>query len=328
MRWIAPLLISTSLLAGCSLFSGTNESFSTLLERSGRLQPQLTAYEQGKRNLQLGNPGLAIAAFQRELAQNPNSIPAINGLAVAYDRLGRSDVAQRYLDQALTLDSNSVVTLNNLAYLHLTHGETAVAVAYGERARAAASTTTDMPLPAAIATALSRNLEFATALALSELRDMTGTLTMPDMSSDVERLGENEWQLLISPSKSAELRDSAPTRAPARPIQGKRGDWKADLPISAKIKVSNGTGRRLMASRFADYLSDHGLKVRQLSNAENYSYRESVIYYNPDQREFALALSHSLPFPVKLAEAKKGLGEIQIILGSDLLGFDDNLRAT
>jgi hypothetical protein len=52
------------------------------------------------------------------------------------------------------------------------------------------------------------------------------------------------------------------------------------------------------------------------------------MYYNPDQREFALALSHSLPFPIKLAEAKKGLGEVQIILGSDLLGFDDNLRAT
>ena len=111
------------------------QSLRVAVEQSLQSQPKLTFYEQGKRNLQLGSVGLAIAAFQKELTEHPDSIPALNGLAVGYNQLGRGDVAQEYLDRALTLDPSSAVTLNNLAYLNLTEGNTAVALAYGARAQ-------------------------------------------------------------------------------------------------------------------------------------------------------------------------------------------------
>src|SRR5262245_23905324 len=127
MRRIGPLLMSTVIITGCASVATNTESLSALLERSGQSQPKLTAYEQGKRHLQLKSPGRAVEAFQEALKVDPDSVAALNGLAVAYDRLGRADVAQRYLDRALALDQDSPVTLNNLAYLNLVQGNTAVA---------------------------------------------------------------------------------------------------------------------------------------------------------------------------------------------------------
>ena len=82
-----------------------------------------------------------------------------------------------------------------------------------------------------------------------------------------------------------------------------------------------------MASRFARYFGEHGLFVRRIANANSFDYRRTVIFYNPDQRAHAEALAAVLPFPVRLAEAKQGRGEIELVLGFDLLGIDDTLRS-
>src|SRR5262245_32171691 len=106
MRRIGPLLMSTVLVTGCAGVATNTETLSALLARSSQSQPKLSAYEQGKRHLQFKSPGLAVAAFQEALEANPDSVAALNGLAIAYDRLGRADVAQRYLDRALALDQD------------------------------------------------------------------------------------------------------------------------------------------------------------------------------------------------------------------------------
>ncbi len=113
MRRIGPLLMSTMLVTGCAGLATTNESLRSVLERGGQSQPKLTAYEQGKRYLQFGSAGLAVDAFQTALKDEPDSVPILNGLAVAYDRLGRADVSQRFLDRALSVDPNSAVTLSD-----------------------------------------------------------------------------------------------------------------------------------------------------------------------------------------------------------------------
>jgi len=112
----------------------SEERWHTMLSESqaaGKLDLLLVAESNGEL---VGQAGLAIQAFEEALKGNPDSVPVLNGLAVAYDRLGRGEVSQRYLDRALTLDPDSVVTLNNLAYLNLVQGNTAVAQAYAERA--------------------------------------------------------------------------------------------------------------------------------------------------------------------------------------------------
>ena len=337
MRRLGLLLLSGALLAGCAQLSGTDQSIWSLLEKQGQAEPKLTDYEQGKRNLQLGNLGLAISAFQKELALNPNSTAALNGIAIAYDRLGRHDIAQRYLDLALALDPKSVVTLNNYAYLNLTQGNTEVALDYGERARAAASAVpADMPLPNTIANAVEHNNEFARALAMSEAQDMVARqalepFDMPgettSVASSLVRLNERQWELSIPAMAMSSVTENLNVPQLTPVSINKPAEWTAELPRGSKIRVTNVTGRNLMAARFAGYLGEHGLNVRQLANGQTFSYKQSVIYYNPDQKEFAEKLAQLLPFGIRLAEAKNGMGQVEIILGSDLLPFDTELQA-
>jgi hypothetical protein len=123
----------------------------------------------------------------------------------------------------------------------------------------------------------------------------------------------------LAPSRGDAVRSSDPVNA--------KDDWKASVPASTLVRVSNGTGRRLMATRFARYFGEHGLSVRRIANANSFNYRRTVIFYNPDQRAQAEALAAALPFPVRLAEAKQSRGQVELILGFDLLGLDDSLRS-
>ncbi len=206
MRRIGPLLMTTMLVTGCAGLATNNESLRAILERSSQAEPKLSAYEHGKRHLQLGNAGLAVDAFQAALKDYPDSIPALNGLAVAYDRLGRADVAQRLLDQALALDPNSAVTLNNLAYLNLVGGNTVVALAYAERAKIAAALPMDIMLPDTVADAVDRTAEIAGQLAARETQERT-VAQAPALppESDIKRVGLNEWDLRIRPPNPADV---------------------------------------------------------------------------------------------------------------------------
>jgi hypothetical protein len=82
-----------------------------------------------------------------------------------------------------------------------------------------------------------------------------------------------------------------------------------------------------MARRFAHYFGEHGLAAHKIANANSFDYRRTVIFYNPDQRSQAEALAAVLPFPVRLSEARQGRGQIELILGFDLIGLDDSLRS-
>jgi hypothetical protein len=122
----------------------------------------------------------------------------------------------------------------------------------------------------------------------------------------------------------------APSRAdmPRSPEPaGLKSEWRAALPASTEVRVSNGTGRGQMAGRFAGYFRGHGVFVRKIANANSFDYRRTVLFYNPDQRAAAEALAAALPFPVRLAEAKQGRGQIELVLGFDLLSVDDELRS-
>ena len=115
-----------------------------------------------------------------------------------------------------------------------------------------------------------------------------------------------------------------PLREPAAVEPG--AGWRGSVPTGTRVRVSNGTGRPLMGTRFAKYFEAHGLPVQLIRNANSYDYRRTVIFYNPDQRDNAFGLAATLPFPVRMAEAKVGRGEIEFVLGFDLVTLDDALK--
>ena len=105
------LLIAICLLAGgCS--TGVLEprpATRGFMPESGVVAP----YDDGKRHLAAGRYGIAIERFGQALASDRRSLGALNGLAIAYTRLGRFDVGQAYFERALEIDAFSAATLNN-----------------------------------------------------------------------------------------------------------------------------------------------------------------------------------------------------------------------
>jgi hypothetical protein len=324
MRRIVFATVSAAVLSGCAGWpSGGGGDIWSLIEKGGSSAPKLTAYEQGKQYLQFRDFGLAIESFQKELKENANSIPALNGLAVAFDRLGRKDIARSYLERALGADPNSVVTLTNLAYLNLTLGERPAAVAYSDRAEHAAAHMSG-ELPDLVQSVISRNAE---AVSIPDNASQPTAHTAeppasPAQATALEHLGGNEWHFR-TPDVTVENLASA--HEPSAQTET-APQWAEVMLSGSVIRVSNGTGRSSMAKRFSGYLSQHGITVHAITNEPSPDYRESTVFYNPDQYATAEAFAKNLPLRMRLVEAKQGRGGIEIVIGSDWFAFDDKMR--
>ncbi len=80
-------------------------------------------YSRAKVLLGAGDVTGAMAAFRRVLANEPQSVDAMNGLAVTYDRMGRHDVARGWYEAALAVAPDDAAVLTNLGYSLTLQGE-------------------------------------------------------------------------------------------------------------------------------------------------------------------------------------------------------------
>ena len=89
-----------------------------------------TPHERGSLHFTAGRYGLAVKHFEIAVAQDPDSVEALNGLAASFDRLQRFELAERYYLRALNLEPNNVQTLNNLGFSYLIQGRYDLALTY------------------------------------------------------------------------------------------------------------------------------------------------------------------------------------------------------
>lgn len=114
------LIVAAALpLSGCALFKGKSARF------DGKEATSLAAAEEagsyftqlGRRELGAGRTGLALEAFNRALSAGEEAAPALNGMGVAYARIGRYEVAYRLFAQAASQDPDNAKYAANLARL-------------------------------------------------------------------------------------------------------------------------------------------------------------------------------------------------------------------
>lgn len=120
MKTCRILLAATALsltLSGCSFFRGLAH-----FDREPTPRPALATGDQsftdeGRSALAADEYGHAIQSFQTALAAGESRAPALNGLGVAFARLGRYDLAERYFQGAMALAPDDARYRGNLARL-------------------------------------------------------------------------------------------------------------------------------------------------------------------------------------------------------------------
>lgn len=96
-----------------------------------------SALQDGRENLRANRTGLAIDSFNLALASGEDPAAAYNGLAIAYARIGRTDLAYRFFKKAMNSDPLSPVYSRNLAMLIDSPSFTLQTMAQAERSAVA-----------------------------------------------------------------------------------------------------------------------------------------------------------------------------------------------
>jgi hypothetical protein len=114
------MLASVLIAAGCS--TGNEFGAQPRFTADGGIEAGVDPLSRGKRHFANGNFGLAIEAFEEAREIAPGSINVMNALAVAYEEIGRPDLADSYFLEALDAEPDSAQTYNNWAMAQLSRG--------------------------------------------------------------------------------------------------------------------------------------------------------------------------------------------------------------
>lgn len=104
-------------LTGCQSFGDFHFSHRSREEVQTAQKNQVLFTQRGIEELKLGNNGRAIEAFNMAIATGEEPAPALNGLGVAYARLGRPDLAYRFFRKATVAMPGNEVFARNLVRL-------------------------------------------------------------------------------------------------------------------------------------------------------------------------------------------------------------------
>ena len=340
MKKIVCSLLSTlsvvALTQGCTMWSSPHQDIQSLLSKADAGWLKMSDYERGKHYIAVGDYGLAIEAFNNALAADPKSVPAMNGLAIAYDRINREDIARTFFEKALAIDAHSANTLNNIAYLDLSHGNKEEALAYFARAKEALASGSTSQSSEQLATVVENNF------AVASVKPQISAASVPAVAPEAPQLAALEsispklWDLHLdrADEKMRPLQSSsipfAVTEGPSRDPGGMTAaviSPKSDSVYAGRkvaIRIANGTGRYNMAHRFQRYLANKGVAVDHLVN-ERGERRQSTIYYSRGLEKAAEALAKLLPVPVRTVGLSNNDGAVELILAPDLAGFDQKL---
>lgn len=145
---IAGTAAAIALLSGCSAFQPQARLEIRSVETAQRNSDATDPLAEGRSLLALGQNANAISVFRAALRENPNSGDAFNGLAIAYDRIGRQDLAQRYFELAVSAAPENMRYRGNLARLFERTGQPKLALGLRDapalRNEAAASPNADV----------------------------------------------------------------------------------------------------------------------------------------------------------------------------------------
>lgn len=169
------------------------------------------ARAQGKALLQANNVTQALQAYRQALAQDPDSIEALNGIAVCFDRLGRFEDARLHYETALGIDPTSAMLLNNYGLSLYLQGDLRGAERFLRMAAAAG----DPDVQAASLRTLARIERDGRAAPRADSTQFAAAQPAPTGPAIVRTSG-HEQRLVLAPQKTSAALQMAAALPPER----------------------------------------------------------------------------------------------------------------
>lgn len=128
--------------------------------------------------------------------------------------------------------------------------------------------------------------------------------------------------LLQKFSKQGHLIESSLVRDPIRVLIGKDlVPFKDHFMPPVNVDVSNGNGVNGMARRLGKYLAKEGFRVGRLTNADHFSYHNTVVFVSKGRVKDAKVVADTLPGNgrKRIVELKNSGNRVQVRLGADMV---------
>ncbi len=163
-----------------------------------------------------------------------------------------------------------------------------------------------------------------------KLDDRTTPGDLLELASDFSSFDADELERLTLPVVLGSARGLSVVRL----VEGEAQDELAvfrgerDDPRSFRMVVQNGAGQAGLANEVEFALSLNGFRVVNTQNAENFSFVQTVVQYDPSQVDDARELERWLVNSAVLEPRDEDLGRsVDLILGADWAGVLDSPRA-
>lgn len=159
--------------------------------------PSGDMYQTGRGLLAAGDVTGAMGAFRQALLEAPQSVDALNGLGVCYDRLGRYDISRDYYESALAIAPDSPLVLNNLGYSLYLQGQFAAAIPILQRAGEARDPAVSAASQRVLALVAVQMRDAATRAGAAAVRSMQASAQAPTPGARIEVLASGEQRLVF-----------------------------------------------------------------------------------------------------------------------------------
>lgn len=269
-------------------------------------QPANFRVAEGMSQLALGNVGLAIEAFRKALREQPDSVPAMIGMATCYDRMGRPDLSRRNYEMALAVDPANTEIYSLFAQSLEAQGqrdeaarvktELAARVVAPEAPREVPGSVPVLPPPPAQ----------SVTVALAPPRSAPVAVERPIASLRLERMSLREVALVTRPEPKWEPKSVTRT-ATSTTIQFERR-------VQPQVTLLNAARVQGLAARTRAYLAIRGFTGARIGDAPAVRKQSAILYGAADAPR---ALRLVAQFGFELERRENFNSGLIILLGRD-----------
>ncbi|WP_025559972.1 LytR C-terminal domain-containing protein [Sphingomonas sp. UNC305MFCol5.2] len=261
-----------------------------------------------------GNYGLGIETYRRYLSANPEDAKAVEGLAIAYDRLQRFDLSDRYFQQALALAPR----------------DPEIYTAYGKSLRSQGKNFDADLLDVDMRAMLAQDAPNAGIAAIDVHPPAISAPVVAASQAIVPAApsGAVTRNVRLERSSAAEVRLVLPPDTVATSYGAVRRDPVAAAPPTPPAllptRIVNAAGRQGIARRIQIFLGSRGWSRVDTGNSA-VRLGESRIVFPVGSGDAARRLARALPFRTRLYPSSRA-GRLQLFVGGNAVSFDARLK--